>query len=158
MLRKAQELASGSEVSVFHSSGGGESPAGTAVSLVLDGVDTTLGSPVPSTISRGGEVLDVLLRGGTTSVTEESLQLSLGPGGEHVVTDGESVLGVSIDALKGQILLNKELESVFVLLFGSVRDTVVLEMSVEGIFEGKDLIEELDLRSEEFGKEVHLKK
>lgn len=52
LLGKAQEVTSGSEVSVLHGGGGRESPAGTAVSLILDGVDSTLGSPIPAAIGR----------------------------------------------------------------------------------------------------------
>ena len=158
LLRKAQEIAGGSEVSVLDGSSGRESPARTTVSLVLDGVDTTLGSPVPSTVGRGGEVLDVLLGGLTTGVTEELLELSLGPGGEHVVADGEGVLGVGVELSEGFVLGGKKSKSVFVLLLGGIGDTVLVDVGGEGRFEGTEIFTDLVLDAEDgssVAKEVH---
>jgi len=52
LLRKGNEVASLDLPSTLHGTGGRESPAGTALSLVLDRGDGTLGSPV----DRGGIV------------------------------------------------------------------------------------------------------
>jgi len=93
LFGKAQKLACFSEVSVLSGGGGRKGPARSASSLVLDGVYTTLGSPI-ETVSGRSEVLEVLLGGKTTSVSEDLLELLLGPGGEHVVTNGKGVLWV----------------------------------------------------------------
>lgn len=45
-FRELEELSGLDEMSTLHSSGGGESPAGSTLTLVLDWVDGTLGSPV----------------------------------------------------------------------------------------------------------------
>merc|ERR1712039_787334 len=59
LLREGNEVAGGNEVSTLQGTGGGESPAGTALSLVLDGGDSTLGSPVDGIGEvLGGEVLN----------------------------------------------------------------------------------------------------
>ena len=160
LLREVGELAGSSEVSVLDGSGGREGPAGTTVSLVLDGVDTTLGSPV-STVGGRGEVLEVLLGNIATLVAEELLELSLGPGGEHVVADGESVLGVSVDLSESLVLGGKELESVFVLLLGGVRELVLSDVLHESRLKSAELIADLVLDTNERGgvaKEVHFQK
>lgn len=51
LLRKADEFASLQEVGTFGGTGGGERPARSALALVLNGGDGSLGSPVPG----GGE-------------------------------------------------------------------------------------------------------
>jgi hypothetical protein len=46
LLRIAIELSGGDIVSTLNSTNGGESPAGTALSLVLDGSDGSFSTPV----------------------------------------------------------------------------------------------------------------
>jgi len=54
LLREGHQGASGDLVSTFHGASGGESPAGPALTLVLDGGDGSLGAPV----ERGGNIGD----------------------------------------------------------------------------------------------------
>jgi len=55
LFGEGDEVASGEEMSTFHSTGGRERPAGTALTLVLDWGNGTLGSPVDG----GWDVLDI---------------------------------------------------------------------------------------------------
>ena len=91
LLREGVKLSGLDLVSTFEGTSGGEGPAGSALSLVLDGGDGTFGSPV-----LGGSDLDVGEGDGgvearvfSGSESEEFLVLSIGGGGELVVCDGE---------------------------------------------------------------------
>merc|ERR1712039_421585 len=53
-LREGNEVSGSEEVSTLERTGGGESPAGTALSLVLDGGNGTLGNPVDLVSESGG--------------------------------------------------------------------------------------------------------
>lgn len=119
LLGKGEESSGLDEVGTLNGGGGRESPAGTALFLVLDWVHGTLGSPVDFNIVGFWKDLDVFLRL-DTSVAEESLVLFLGPGGELVVSNGEGVVGVGVDLSNFSILLGEDVHSEGVLFRGSV--------------------------------------
>jgi len=91
LLREGVKLSGLDEVSTLNGTSGGESPAGSALSLVLDWGDSTLGSPVLGISEVGGVELDWLLglKSNWGLVTEELAGLILSPGGEEVVSNGE---------------------------------------------------------------------
>jgi len=135
LLGEGKELASLKEVSTLNSAGGGEGPAGTALSLVLNWVDGTLGSPVD--LSGVGFLEGNVVSWELTSlalVTEELLVLEVGPGGHEVVSDGEVGL-LSVDLVDLGILLGVEVESEVVLLFGSEVKTVSGDVLNEGLLD-----------------------
>ena len=135
LLGEGEELAGLEEVSTLNSAGGGEGPAGTALSLVLNWVDGTLLSPVDLNIVGLWEGLVVSWElTGLTSVTEESLVLEVGPGGHEVVSDGEVGL-LSVDLVDLGILLGEKTESEVVLLFGSEVETVSGDVLNEGLLD-----------------------
>mmetsp|Transcript_73221 Transcript_73221/g.101566 ORF Transcript_73221/g.101566 Transcript_73221/m.101566 type:complete len:292 (+) Transcript_73221:161-1036(+) len=92
LLGERDELSSSEEVSTLKGTGGGESPAGTALTLILDTSNGTLVSPVNGGgVSLGeGNELTILL---DVTLAAESLSVFiLGHIGEHVVTvDGSQV-------------------------------------------------------------------
>jgi len=104
--------------------------------LVLDWVDGTLGDPVDRILKVGGvEDGSLLIREVSWSlVSEESLVLEVGPGGELVVSENERVLG-SVDLVDLSILLGKEVHSEVELLLGSVGDTILGNVLHEGLLE-----------------------
>jgi len=107
-------------VSTLNGTGGGESPAGSALSLVLDWGDGTLGSPVDGSLEVGGVEEDLV--SGVIGWELVSVKLGLlvfGPGGEEVVSDGEIVLG-GVDLLDLLVHLGIEVHSEDELLLGSV--------------------------------------
>ena len=121
LLREAKKLSSLDKVMTFNSSSGRERPARSTLSLVLDGVDCTLGSPVDF----GGEVARVNESWGNVLLvhdlgSEESLVFISSPGGELVVSDGESVGLVTVDHLVFGILRLEDGQSEGVFLLGSV--------------------------------------
>jgi len=137
LLGEGVEGSGGEEFSTLDGTSGGEGPAGTALALVLDWGDGTLGSPVDA-IGKVGliEELNVLL--GTEFhlwlVTEELLELSWGPVGHVVDTDGGFVtvlLRVGGDLLHGLSELGlSELElgsgSIGFTVLGNVLDEFVV--------------------------------
>ena len=131
------------------------------MSLVLDWVDGSLGSPVDGGGEVGGiEDLDGG-GGGLSLVSEESLVFVLGPGGELVVSDGEGVVLVSVDLLVLGVLLVEEGESEGVLLLGSVGDTVFGEVLDESLLDdgvdGGGVVTHVDSEESSGGAEgVHL--
>lgn len=135
----------------FEASSGGEGPARTTLSLVLDRGDGTHGSPVD-----GGRSLDsseagvgnVSLGAGLGS-SEESLVLLVGPGGHFVVSEGVVVLS-SVVLLDLDVHGLEVGESEVVLLNGSVGKTELGNMSEEVSVGGDDSSEEGG------GKEFHL--
>lgn len=122
LLRKVEELLVLSPVGILGTSGGTESPAGTTSTLVLDGTNTALLSPVLATVSAlfepGWLGIDILW-----DTTEVLGGLLVSHGGEHVVTEHERVL-LSVDGVDLGILLHENLESELVLLLGSVGETL----------------------------------
>lgn len=129
LLGELEELAGLEEVSTLDGADSGEGPAGTASSLVLNGVDGTLGSPV--NLSLGGWLeLDNVVSWGNSG-TEKLLVLSISPGGELVVTKLEGGL-LGVDLVDGLVLGGEELESELVLLLGAVGETVLLHVGGEG--------------------------
>ena len=88
--------------------------------MVLDGVDGTSGSPVDGGWDVDGGELG-LLKGDVLwgSVSEESLVLSIGPGGELVVSNGEGVLWVGVDLIVLLVLSLEDGLSELVLFGGS---------------------------------------
>jgi len=145
LLREGVELFVLEEVSTLHRSGGGESPAGTTLSLVLDWGDGTLSSPVDGiwetlhvssvssvstlvvssfvvslTIMVSPVVSLVLVLLGVVLESEKFLEFIAGPVGHMVNTPGGIIglnLVVVIDPLE---VLGELLESELVLLLGSV--------------------------------------
>jgi hypothetical protein len=140
LLGKGEELTGLEEVGTLKSAGGGESPAGTALSLVLDGVNGTLGSPVDGIGELGviedDNVLGVVL---LTLEAEELLVLLMSPGGHVVVGDGEGVLS-GVDLLDLGILDGVLLKSELVLLGGTVHDTELVEMGLEASLDVVELV------------------
>jgi len=140
LLREGEEGASLEEVSTLDGAGGGESPAGTASSLVLDGVNGTLGSPVDGVGEVGGiELNNVLGLVVLALVAEELLVLVVSPGGHVVVADGEGVL-LGVDLLDLSILDGELLKSELVLLGGTEGDAVLVEMGLEVLLDVGELV------------------
>jgi len=136
LLREGKELSSLDEVVSLNGAGGRESPAGSALSLVLNWVDGTLGSPVNRGSSWHGED-SVLWEGLWSLVSEESLLLLRGHVGELVVSvSGTTVHGVELSNF-GVGLLELS-ESEFVLLFGSVGLSVLNNVAHERSLDGGD--------------------
>jgi len=141
-LREFLEFTRGKEVSTFNSSNGGESPAGTALSLVLNWVDSSLLSPVDLS---GGDLVDLLLFESVVlgwKSTGVLLGLVVGHGGEHVVSNGECVLWIGVDLIVSSVSLGEEIHSEGVLFLGSVGDTVV-----GNVFHESGLDSSFDIRS-----------
>ena len=147
LLREIEELTVLDLVGTLHGAGGGESPAGTALSLVSDGADGAVVSPVDS-VGDGILVTDdvdlsVLGSGHVLeSETAELGLLSLSPGGELVVSNvgGGGVVGVVLsDESIGGL---EEVLSEVVLLNGTVGESllrdVLHELEVVGLNSGGD--------------------
>lgn len=107
------------------------------MSLVLDWVNSSEGSPVLSGWDTFGGEGGVLNFGGVlSSETEKFFVLGVSPGGHEVVANGEGVLWVGVDL---GVLSSLDIEDLFsevVLFLGSIGDTVlgdVLEESVGGL-------------------------
>ena len=156
-LGEGDKVASGNEVSTLQRSGGGEGPAGTALSLVLDGGDGTLGDPV-DLIGEvgGGEVLDGVGLLLVSFVAVHGSSLLRGVVSELVNTDGPgvSVLGVVlVDELE---VLGEVVESVVVLASGGILSVVLGNESEESVFRSGDgvvLAKEVgDVREDLHGK------
>ena len=110
-------------------SGGGERPAGSALSLVLDTSDSTLFSPVDLR-GDGLSVRDVLLSGSVVTVleSEKLLELSFGPVHHVVLTEGGGVLWVGVVLLDLLLVLHEDGLSVVVLLHGDVALSVSVQV------------------------------
>jgi len=131
LFREGDEVTSLQEMSSFHGSGGGERPAGSALALVLDGGDGTLLGPVDGGLVGLGESHNILL-GLLSLESEELLVLGIGPGGELVVSQSERVL-LSVGLLDYGVLSGELLHSELELLLGSVRESVLSDVLVEGL-------------------------
>jgi hypothetical protein len=136
LLREGKEMSSLDEVVSLNGAGGRESPAGSALSLVLNWVDGTLGSPVNRGSSWHGED-SVLWEGLWSLVSKESLLLLRGHVGELVVSvSGTTVHGVELSNF-GVGLLELS-ESEFVFLFGSIGLSVLNNVAHERSLDGGD--------------------
>jgi len=135
LLGERVELASGNEVSTLNGTSGGESPAGSALSLVLNWGDGTLSSPVDGVGEVGGveENLASLVMLWKSVSVELGLLLG-GPGGEVVVGEGEAVL-FGVDLLDLGINLGVKGHSEVELLLGSVGETVLVHVGDEVLLE-----------------------
>jgi len=131
LLGERDELASGNEVGTFETTSGGEGPAGTARTLVLDGGDGTLVDPV----NAGGEVLfsddliDLVSHGEFDGrlVTKESSVLGLSPVGHVVVSELPGGVGHVVGNNVG-LGLKESLHSEFEFLAGTVGFTPLLDV------------------------------
>jgi hypothetical protein len=134
LLGEAHKFLVGSEVGTFHSTGGGESPARSAASLVLNGGDTSSGNPVD-----GGSVGDGILSGGggvrRSFVSGHTLLLSLSHGGHEVVSDLVGSVG-GVVLVDESVSLHEEFHAEFVFLDGSVGETVLGDVLHEGFLSG----------------------
>jgi hypothetical protein len=139
LLGKIEEGSGGKEVSGLNGGSGGESPAWSTLTLVLDGVNGALGSPVNGVLEDWGIEGGVLgwLSGSLES--EELLVLEVGHGGELVVTNGEWGL-LRVDLGNGGVLLGELSKSELEFLISTVWETelgdVVVELGLEfsGVF------------------------
>jgi len=124
-LGEGDEVSGGNEVSTLQGTGGGESPAGTALSLVLDWSNCTSSNPV----DLSGKVVDIelnlvnslksaILRGVLESV--EALHLVLGEVGEFVDSDGGGLSVSGVVLLDGSQFLSELVKSELVLGLGSI--------------------------------------
>jgi len=124
LLRKGEESTGLEEVGGLSGEGSREGPAGTALSLILDWVDSTSGSPVDAAVG-GLWKVDWLWLNLIKSfpklwlVSKKFLVFSMGPGGHEVVSDGEGGLG-GVLFLDESIFLEVLIHSESVLLDGSV--------------------------------------
>ena len=102
------------------------------MSLVLDGVNGSEGSPVLGGWDSFGGEDGWLSLGGVSSESENFFVLLSGPGGHEVGSNGEGVCWVSVDLGEFGNLGVEDFLSEHVFFLGSVRDTV-----------GGDVLEEL---------------
>ena len=138
-LGEGNKGAGGKEVSTLHGTGGGESPAGTALSLVLDGGDGTLGSPVDGVGEvLGGELLDGvgLLHVSLVAIHGSSLFGSVVS--ELVDTDSPGVAVGRVVLFNELEVLREVVESVLVLAMGGVLSVVLSNESEESVLGGGD--------------------
>jgi len=113
------------EMSTLHGSGGGESPARSTLSLVLNWVNSSLLSPVDCDgLNRLIEFLGLEFSGVWKS-SHHSLGLILGHGGEHVVSNNEGVFWILVDLVVLSVLLGEDCLSEGVFSLGSIGDAVV---------------------------------
>jgi len=142
LLGEGDEASLGDEPSSFHGTGGGERPARTALSLVLDGGDGTLGDPVDRSgqddvvsvgeVSRAGEIAsDGLVAG-------EGLELLSAHVGKLVDSHGPgSSLGVvgvdGVDILLEDVESGEEIVVVVLLAeLGNILNEQRLVLSITG--------------------------
>ena len=95
--------------------------------MVLDWVNSSFLSPVNLRGLNFGLIEGLLLElsAGVWKSSHHSLGLSLGHGGEHVVSNNEGVLWVGVDLLVFSILGSEDVHSEGVLFLGSVVDVEV---------------------------------
>jgi len=121
-------------VSKLGDGGSSESPARSTLGLVLNGVNSTLGSPVDGL----GEVAVIEVSWFGVGVidlgTKHLLGLLLSHGGEHVVSESEGVL-IVVPEVDLVVLLLEDRESVHVLLLGTVAEAVSGDMGLESLVE-----------------------
>jgi len=134
LLGEAHKFLVGGEVVTFHSTSGGESPARSARSLVLNGGDTSGGNPVDRA-SVGDGILSDGGRVRRSSVSGHSLLLSLSHGGHEVVSDLVGSVG-GVVLVDESVSLLEEVHAEFVFLDGSVGETVLGDVLHEGFLSG----------------------
>ena len=115
-----EKLSSLDKVSTLHDSRGSESPAGTAVSLVLNWVNSSLLSPVDLSGFDGVDLLNLKSFGGVGNSSHHLVGLILSHGGEHVVSNNKGVLWIGVDLFVIGISLGEEGHSEGVLFLGSI--------------------------------------
>jgi hypothetical protein len=114
LFREGDEVLVVDEVEAFEGASGGESPAGTAGSLVLDGSDGTLSSP----INGGGEVLSIEDSSGSISLglgvvtSVHSTEFFSGQISKVVQSEGNIILSL-VEFKDGKIVLLEDVESEF---------------------------------------------
>jgi len=138
LFRESNQLVGVDVVQSFQSANSGESPARTAHTLVLNGSDSTLGSPING-ISEivGIKVGDFSIganAGGEASV--EALEFSLGEVSEIVEAENNVIL-FSIEFEDLEVVLSESLESEFFFMSSGV-NLVVSELPL-----GEEVLEEL---------------
>jgi hypothetical protein len=119
LLREGNKVASGNLMSTLQRSSGGEGPAGTALSLVLNRGDGTLGSPVDLVSEVGGVELGngvSLLLVSLVGVHGGSLLRSVVR--ELVDTDGPGVAVLGVVLVDELEVLGEVVESVVILTSG----------------------------------------
>jgi hypothetical protein len=143
---KLDKVVSLEEMGTFKSSGGGESPAWSALSLVLDWVNGSISSPV-----NGISIWDRSLDGDLLQVSsvevlassEPLASLTLSHGREHVVSSNPGVLWVGVDVLDDGLSLDEKVKSELVLLVGGVTQSllghVCKELSLDVNLGGKHI-------------------
>lgn len=164
LLGELEELTVGKEPSTFNGGNGGESPAGTALGLVLNGVDGTGGSPVDGlgevvsgdddgVLSGGFEAVS----GGGSDVSFELGLLGLSPVGEFVVSDGGGGHGVA-ESVSGELVTdgNPVGHSGLELLNGSVALSVLDGPGEELLFKFVGLGGDDDGGGEESGSHYYI--
>lgn len=138
LLGKLNKLALPDKVSSFHRSDSREGPARSALALVLDGGDGSLGHPVDSISVRGGELSDVH-RSDSDSllVSHESLVLSFSPVRHLIVTSSVGLLGAVV--FLDKLLSSRELQQAeLVLLDGTVGLAMLSNELHESVFDLRD--------------------
>jgi len=154
LLREALEVAGLLEISTFHGSDGGESPAGTTLCLVLNRGDSTGISPVLCTNEVGFIKLDnvqlLLLSDETTGIL--SFKFFIGQVSEWRDPESESMLTTLIEVLDELDIVVEDSESVFVFstfigflkldleLFKGSSDVVWDEVNLKVRFSSKEAI------------------
>ena len=139
LLREGDEVSSGNLMSTLHGTSGGESPAGTALSLVLDGGNGTLGDPVDLISEVGGVELGNgvgLLEVSLVAVHGSSLLRSVVS--ELVNTDGPGVSVLGVVLINELEVLGEVVESVVVLTSGGVLSVVLGNESEESVLRSRD--------------------
>ena len=142
LLREGKEFSRGDEVSTLEGTGGGEGPAGSALSLVLHWSDGTGGDPVDG-VGGWGVVLNGAALSGEVLEASEAVELAGVPGGELVVGEGVGVGWVGVDSLDLGVNLGEDLLSGVEFLNGGPGKVV-----------GGDVSDELEVDGREHGKEV----
>jgi hypothetical protein len=139
LLGEGDEVTGLDLVSALEGTSGGERPAGSALTLVLDGGDSSLGNPVDLISEVGVIKLDSLVLSLDIIdgfVTEELFSFFLGPVG-HVVDANSMGVGrvvvVSFNLLK---VLGEEIESEFVLSSVGIDFVVLSDEREEFVLRG----------------------
>ena len=163
LLLGDRDEVSGLDLVVSLESGDGrEGPAGSAVTLVLDLVDSSLGSPVDTggktSLLENSWLCSVVL---VDSVSKESLELIIGPGRELVVANSEGVGLILVDLSKGGILGGEQAHSVLVLLLGAIAQAEVSHVNNEALLEvgghGGGVVAHVKSDESGGGAETHIK-
>lgn len=165
LFGEGKKSSSLNEVSSFNGSSSWECPAWSALSLIFNWVDCSLGSPVNWISEVIGFEVGWLFHGWGWWVFEsiQFLGFEFGHGWEHVVTNFEIDLS-GVDFIDFSILLFIKLESEFVFFLGSEAESVLLDVLNEVCLEEWEWfvvwVASLVLESSEcggFANELHCK-